>query len=90
MASFNTVWAPQAGPQTLLLECPTFEVLYGGARGGGKTDGFLGDWLIHADRVGKHANGLWLRRQMPQSDDVISRARDLFEPHFATWRSRVC
>jgi len=32
----KTVWSPQPGPQTTLLRCPVFEVLYGGARGGGK------------------------------------------------------
>jgi LAGLIDADG-like domain len=32
----KTVWAPQPGPQTTLLRCPVFEILYGGARGGGK------------------------------------------------------
>jgi len=36
-----------------LLECSVFEVFFGGARGGGKTDGMLGDWANHADRYGK-------------------------------------
>jgi hypothetical protein len=34
-----------------LLECPIFEVFFGGARGGGKTDGMLGEWVRHADRL---------------------------------------
>ena len=37
-------WEPQPGPQTALLACPVFEVFFGGARGGGKTDGMLGEW----------------------------------------------
>jgi hypothetical protein len=35
---------------------------FGGARGGGKTDGMLGEWVKHADRYGKDAIGLMLRR----------------------------
>ena len=35
-------WAPQPGPQTAYVNCPVFEVFYGGARGGGKTSGSLG------------------------------------------------
>ena len=37
-------WEPQPGPQTALLACPVFEAFFGGARGGGKTDGMLGEW----------------------------------------------
>jgi hypothetical protein len=29
-------WKPNTGPQTSLVACPAFEVLFGGARGGGK------------------------------------------------------
>jgi hypothetical protein len=31
-------WKPQAGPQESFVTSPVFEVIYGGARGGGKTD----------------------------------------------------
>jgi hypothetical protein len=50
-----------------LLECSVFEVFFGGARGGGKTDGMLGEWANHADRYGEHAIGLMLRSP-PQAD----------------------
>ena len=50
-------WAPQKGPQTALITCPVFEAFFGGARGGGKTDGMLGEWAIHADRYGSDAIG---------------------------------
>ena len=46
------IWAPQNGPQHALVECPVFEIFYGGARGGGKTDGMLGKWAIKADKWG--------------------------------------
>jgi hypothetical protein len=39
-------WSPQAGPQKALIDCPYPEILFGGARGGGKTDGILGKYAI--------------------------------------------
>jgi hypothetical protein len=59
-------WEPQPGPQTALLACPVFEVFFGGARGGGKTDGMLGEWASHADLHGKNAVGLMVRRERVQ------------------------
>ena len=41
----NIVWEPQI-KQSVLIECPVFEVLFGGARGGGKSDGILGDFAV--------------------------------------------
>ena len=43
-------WAPQAGPQYALVECPAKEVFFGGTRGGGKTDGVLGKWALKEKR----------------------------------------
>jgi hypothetical protein len=31
-----TAWEPLEGPQTAFVDCPVFEILFGGARGGGK------------------------------------------------------
>src|SRR5262245_55139740 len=56
--AYTIGWEPQPGPQTALLACPVFEVFFGGARGGGKTDGMLGEWASHADLHGKNAVGL--------------------------------
>lgn len=35
-SSERMTWAPQAGPQHSFVECPLPEILFGGARGGGK------------------------------------------------------
>jgi hypothetical protein len=40
-------WEPHAGPQTEFLACPAFEVGYGGAAGGGKSDALLVGALRH-------------------------------------------
>lgn len=76
----SLAWSPQPGPQTALLACPVKDVFYGGARGGGKTDGLLGDWLAHAGKWGKHASGIFFRKTYPQLDDAIKRSRELFTP----------
>jgi hypothetical protein len=41
-----------------LLKCQVLEIFFGGARGGGKTDGVLGEFGAHASRYGKDAIGL--------------------------------
>lgn len=85
-------WRPQKGPQTALLACPVFEVFFGGARGGGKTDGVLGEWAVHADRYGSNAIGLMVRRTRVELTETFERAKVLFEPlgaKFTTMPMRV-
>lgn len=76
-SSGQIIWQPQPGPQTALLECPVFEVFYGGARGGGKTDGSIGDWIQHSSTYGEHATGLFVRRKLTQLSEAIARAKFL-------------
>jgi hypothetical protein len=71
-------WRPQPGPQAALVSCPVPEILYGGARGGGKTDGVLGRIGLRAGTYGQHYNAVVFRREMPQADDMLERARELF------------
>ena len=74
------IWQPQPGPQMALLTCPVFEVFFGGARGGGKSDGMLGDWVSHASQYGEAASGLMVRRELTQLYDLIERSRQLYTP----------
>lgn len=78
--ALNIVWEPQPGPQTDLITCPCFEVFFGGARGGGKTDGMLGEWASHADLYGKHAIGLMVRRTRTELIETIERSKQLYSP----------
>lgn len=71
-------WSPQAGPQHALIECPLTDILFGGARGGGKTDGVLGKWAIKAAKYGRHFNAVFFRKEMPQQDDLIDRAKEIY------------
>jgi len=74
----QVIWQPQEGPQTALIACPTFEVFYGGARGGGKTEASIGDWLEHSGRFGEHAIGVFFRRKFKQLEEVVARTKMLF------------
>lgn len=85
MTLATVIWAPQAGPQTALLQCPIFEVFYGGARGGGKTDGMIGDWLQHSALYGENAVGIFVRRNRTQLSEVIARTKQLFKKIGATY-----
>ena len=72
------IWQPQEGPQTALVACPIFEVFYGGARGGGKTEGSIGDWLQHSGQYGSWARGVFFRRTFKQLEQVIERTKKLY------------
>jgi hypothetical protein len=82
----RVLWEPHPGPQRHLLRCPIYEVLYGGARGGGKTDGMLADWAQHAFLYGAAARGVFFRRTLPQLEDVIRRSKELFGPLGAVYQ----
>jgi hypothetical protein len=81
-------WSPQPGPQKALIDCPLTEILFGGARGGGKTDGILGKWGIKATRYGRGLNAVFFRKEMPQQDDLIERAKDIYGPTGAQWQEQ--
>jgi hypothetical protein len=74
----TVIWSPQEGPQSALLECPVFEVFYGGARGGGKTEASIGDWIQHSTLYGADAIGIFVRRKLTQLTEVIARTKQLF------------
>lgn len=79
------IWRPQPGPQKALIDCPLPEIFYGGARGGGKTDGVLGKYALKAKRYGKHFNAVFFRRELPMLDDAIERSSEIYEPLGAKW-----
>jgi hypothetical protein len=78
-------WAPQEGSQVEFLMCPTYEVLYEGTRGPGKTDALLMDFVQHVgpartvDGVqqsgfGENWRGVLFRRTYPELRDVIDKS----------------
>lgn len=83
--AYNVIWQPQAGPQAALVTCPVSEIFYGGARGGGKTDGMIGKNAIKADRYGKAQKGIFFRRELPQLEAAIERCKEIYIPLGWTW-----
>jgi len=80
-------WQPQPGPQTALVDCPIEEVLYGGARGGGKTDGLAGSWLRHWGYHGNAARGILFRRTYDELEEVLSRLLEILPVLGAQYRA---
>lgn len=81
------IWLPQPGPQTAFITCPIDDVLYGGARGGGKTDSLLGRAITRSLRYPGLYRGLLLRRTYDELDEVNGRAHELLDPIGARWRA---
>src|SRR5258708_30185253 len=75
----TTVWSPQPR-QSTMLSCPFFEIFYGGARGGGKSDAVLGDFASHADLFAEDAIGLLVRREYKQLRELLERAKKIYTP----------
>ena len=75
----NEPWSPHAGPQMAFHRSGAFEVLYGGAAGGGKSDSLLMEALRYAHAPGYTA--IILRRtyaMLSQANALIPRSRELF------------
>ena len=77
-AKTEVVWAPQEGPQHALMECPLPLIFFGGARGGGKTDGVLGKWAAKEAIYGPAFNAIMFRRTTVSSEDAVERSKQIF------------
>lgn len=76
MAEKRVIWQPQP-KQERALECPAFEVFFGGAAGGGKTDFLLADFLDGVNYGSDH-KGILFRKTYPEFEEIVARSRDLY------------
>jgi hypothetical protein len=82
-----TIWEPQPR-QEAFITCPADDVGFGGARGGGKSDGVIGDFIDHEDRFGQHAIAMAFRRERTQLVELIERSRQVLAPLGFKWHEQ--
>lgn len=71
--------------QRAYITSPADITVFGGARGGGKTYGSLGDFWLHVEENGSNARGLMLRKTREDLKDTIATAQQLYG-NAATWK----
>ncbi len=82
------MWRPQEGPQThAILATFIDELFYGGARGGGKSDFLLGDFLQDVETYKGHWRGILFRKTYDELEELQNRAEKLFPQTGAEYRA---
>lgn len=76
---------PHPGPQTDFLSRGEFEVLYGGAAGGGKTDCGIAEATRYVAHPQYH--GLLLRKTFPRLQEIEDRTHAMYLPLGGKWEA---
>jgi hypothetical protein len=94
MAEDQIPWRAQEGPQRIAVQKPWVpELLFGGARGGGKTAFLLGDFAQDVPtEAGPYWHGVLFRQTYPQLEEVIKQSLEMYPPWFGkknvTWTEK--
>jgi hypothetical protein len=64
------------------------DIFFGGAAGGGKSHALLGHFLRHYSEEGGAAKGIFFRKEMPQLEDIIQEAQEIYPHTGARWLER--
>jgi hypothetical protein len=71
-----------------LVKCPVDEIFFGGARGGGKTDGMLGKFASKASKYGKDCVGVFFRKTREDLKEAMERSAQIYGPIGAKWHEQ--
>lgn len=81
-------WTPQPGPQADAITatwCP--ELCFGGARGGGKSEFLLGDFLQDVPRYHQAWRGILVRKTNNELEEILARSQEMYPPTGALWEA---
>lgn len=76
------IWRPHEGPQRRFVASGDREILFGGAAGGGKSDGLL--MAAAMEHRNRYHRGIIFRKTFPELKDLIERSREIY-PHLGAW-----
>ena len=60
------------------MACPVYELFYGGAKGGGKSDFLLMDFASGVEQYGSAYTGVLFRRTYPELEELLRRAHEIY------------
>lgn len=72
--------------QTFALKQDVQELFFGGAKGGGKSDFLLGDFLQGTSEYGEHLRGILFRKTYPALEAIIDRSKKMYPAYGAEYR----
>lgn len=79
-------WEPQPGPQSSAITAKfADELFFGGARGGGKSDFLLGDFLQDVN-YGADWRGIIFRKTYPELEELQMRAMEIYPEYGAVFK----
>lgn len=82
----SALWKPLSIPQANFLAAKEFELLYGGAKGGKKTESLVVGPLQQIQHP--QFKGLLLREQYDELQEIQARCERYYKPFGATWRAK--
>jgi len=75
----KSAWKPQPGAQLAAVQARSIdELLFGGSRGGGKSDYLLGDYLQDVELYKEHWRGIIFRKSFSELEELISRSKEIY------------